>query len=483
MLIGRRKEKIILEELLKSPKAEFLAVYGRRRIGKTYLIHEFCKNRGFYLEVTGSHKASKSQQIKSFIREVDSLFPVDESISDWGEALHFLIKKIKTLPSDKKIILFFDEIPWLASPKSGFLTALEYAWNRHLCNMENVLLIVCGSAAHWIIQKIIKGKGGLHNRLSKLIPIAPFTLSEVEGYLISQGIAFERKQLVELYMAFGGVAKYLSGLPKGISVAQIINETCFTSTGYLCSEFPKLYESLFDSPNKHIAIVRELAKHPHGMTQSALLETTGLPSGGRSSTTLEELEEAGFIMSMPAFGKKEKEKIFRLIDEYSLFYLAWIESIRSGMPYLSDPDYWHKKYQTPHWHQWAGHAFETICLKHIAGIKQALGISGIGTRVSHWQHHPHKGESGAEIDLIIDRDDQCVHLCEMKFCSEEFTITKKVADDIERKKILFREKTGTRKTLFVTFITPYGLKENSYSIHLVNQSVTLDALFHERATS
>ncbi|HEX2582755.1 MAG TPA: ATP-binding protein [Chlamydiales bacterium] len=479
MIIGREKELGILKKFLKSQKAEFLAIYGRRRIGKTFLIHEFYKDKGIYFEITGSNKASKKEQLKNFSRELQVLFPGTKKISDWSDAFDVLLKKIQRVDPGQKFIFFIDELPWLASPKSGFLSALDYFWNRHFSRLSNVLLIVCGSAAHWIIRKIINDKGGLHNRLSQWIRLEPFTLRETESYLAEQGIKFQRKQLVELYMAFGGVAKYLTSLPTGKSVAQIINEYCFTPNGFLFSEFSKLYESLFDSSEKHMAIVRALAKKQHGLTQTALLKVAGLQPGGTSSLALQELEEAGFIMSIQAFGKKQKEKSFRLIDEYSLFYFAWIEEIRGDVFKNFDAEYWVKKYKTPAWYAWAGHAFETICLKHSEKIKKALGISGITTSESHWKHIPLKKSEGqgVEIDLVIDRADNCINLCEIKFCEEEFEIKKDYAKDLENKKSVFQKTTGTKKTIFLTLITPFGLKENAYSIELVNQQLTLDALF------
>ncbi|MCF7852093.1 MAG: ATP-binding protein [Simkaniaceae bacterium] len=479
MIIGREKELSVLKDKLFSDRAEFLAIYGRRRIGKTFLVHEFFQDKGLYLEITGSHGASKKEQIKNFVTELKILFSDVGEIKDWSDAFDFLLKEIKKIDPSKKIILFIDELPWFAAPKSGFLRALDYFWNRHLSRFPNVLLIVCGSAAHWIIKKVIQDKGGLHNRLSGWIRLEPFTLSEVENYLTHQHIQIKRKQLIELYMVFGGVAKYLTGLPTGKSVVQIINEYCFKPSGYLFSEFKKLYESLFDGSETHMAIVKALAKKQHGLTQTKLLQSANLSPGGSSTTVLQELEESGFIMSMNAFGKQNREKVFRLIDEYSLFYLTWIDTMKGSVFKNSDPEYWHKKYRTPAWQTWVGHAFENICMKHSHCIKKALGISGITTSESHWQYVPKKDskERGAEIDLVIDRADHCINLCEIKFCEDEFEITQSYAKILEQKKEVFQKHTKTKKTIFLTMITPFGLKPNKYSVELIHQQLTLDALF------
>lgn len=477
MIIGREKELDVLRKILESQNAEFLAIYGRRRIGKTYLIHEFFKDKGLYFEITGSHNISKKEQLKNFNIEFRTLFSKTLELTDWSDAFEALLQEIKHKDPTKKFIFFIDELPWLASPKSGFLSALDYFWNRHFSRYPNVLLIVCGSAAHWMIKKLIYNKGGLHNRLSGWIRLEPFTLGETEKYLADQGVGFKRKQLVELYMAFGGVAKYLVNLPKGKSVSQIINDYCFTSSGSLFSEFSKLYESLFDFSEKHISIIRALAKKQNGLIQADLLKASGLYPGGSTTSLLEELEESGFIMSLNAFGKQQKQKLFRLIDEYSLFYLSWIDEVKGSILRNFDPEYWDKKYRTPEWYAWAGHAFENICLKHSMMIKNALGIRSVTTIESHWHHPGKKAERGAEIDLVIDRSDHCIHLCEIKFCEKEFEITKNYAQDLERKKAVFQEVTKTKKTIFITLITPYGLKKNNYSVELINQDLTLDALF------
>jgi AAA+ ATPase superfamily predicted ATPase len=476
-IVGRKKELIILDRLLQSHKSEFLAVYGRRRVGKTFLIHQFFKNKGTYFEITGSHGATKKEQLKNFSRALRNRFGDSYDFQEWGDALDALYQKIQQTDPSKKFIFFIDELPWLASPKSGFLPALDHLWNLYLSRMPNVLLVVCGSAAHWMIKKIIQNKGGLHNRLSEQIKLEPFTLEEAEMFIKAQNIDFDRKQLAELYMAFGGVAKYLSDLPQGKSASQIINEHCFQQQGRLFSEFNKLYESLFDDSHKHISVIQALAKKPRGgLKHSALLKAASMLPGGASTTVLEELEEAGFIMSQTAFGKRSKERIYRLVDEYSMFYLRWIAPIKENILRHFDPDYWNKQYATSTWNEWAGHAFENICLKHSFNIKKKLGISGITTMESHWQYLPsEKEDKGAEIDLVIDRADSCINLCEMKFSKDLFTIDKDYAQNLEKKRDVFREQTKTKKTLFTTLITTFGLKQNNYLSNFAE--VTLNDLF------
>ena len=478
MIIGREKEQAILTKLLKSKRSEFLAIYGRRRIGKTFLVHEFLKDKGVYLEITGSNKAPKREQLKTFFDELCSKFSQFEKRKEprgWSEAFKYVKEIAQGVDPSLKFILFIDELPWLSSPKSGFLSALDYLWNRHLSRTSNVFLVICGSSAHWIIKKVINDKGGLHGRLSAQMPLQAFNLFDTERFLAAQDVRLKRKQIVEVYMALGGVAKYLMGASAGKSPDQVINELCFSSSGLLFSEFSKLYGSLFESPEKHIAVVRALAETCHGMTQEELLKAAGISKGGGATEVLQELEEAGFIMSVPAFGKKTRDCLFRLMDEYSFFYLTWIEEVRGGVLRSVDEEYWNKMSKTQRWHSWAGHVFENICLKHSSKIKQALGLGGVLTKEGHFRHS--SKEEGAEVDLVIDRADNCINLCEIKFCREEFEITKSYSADLERKKRVFQQVTGTKKTIFLTMITPFGVKENDHYVGVVDQQLTLDALF------
>jgi len=479
MIFGRKKEQETLNKLLASKNAEFLAVYGRRRIGKTYLIHEFFQDQGLFLEVTGSNEAPKREQIYNFHLKLKAFSSdvVDNVPKTWSEAFHEVVKLVQNLDPQKKFIFFIDELPWFASPRSGFLSALDYFWNAYLSRFRNALLIICGSSAHWMIEKVINDRGGLHGRLSAQLRMEPFSLGETEQFLQDQGVQLQRKQLIELYMALGGVAKYLTAVSSGKSAVQIINELCFSPSGMLLGEFTKLYKSLFDSAEHHMAIVRTLAKKRRGLSQSELLQMAKIPYGGTATTVLQELEESGFIMSIQAFGKRQREKHFRLIDEYSLFYLTWIEEVSNQVLRKVDQDYWTRMSETAAWKTWAGYAFENVCLKHSWKIKIALGFAGVLTSESHWQHRGENGEEGAEIDLVIDRADDCINLCEIKFCAEEFEMTEAYAEELERKIRVFRKVTGTRKTIFMTMITPFGVKKNMYYLGVVHHQLTMDALF------
>lgn len=479
-IIGRLPEIQMLTQMEQSSKPVFLAVYGRRRVGKTFLINEFFKGKGLFFSITGVKDAKLESQLKNFSLEYSEIFLKGKPVNpprDWMDAFRQLWEKIKKENQKQKIILFFDELPWLASKKSAFLEALDYFWNRHFSQRDNLIVVICGSAASWMIQKVISHKGGLHGRITHQIRLHPFSLEETNDFLQSQGIVLDFRQIVELYMAIGGIPKYLSYVESGVSATQNIQKMCFSREGFLVSEFNKLYSSLFSDYEKHVAVVKALSAAPYGLSYEQLLKKTGLKSGGSASHLLDELSESDFIGRVPLFGKGPKDVIYQLMDEYSLFYLHWIHAAPLNSLKGPSSTYWTKKHQTQSFKSWAGLAFEKICLKHIHKILKALGISGVNTTESIWFCKSSRPEEkGCQIDLVIDRDDHCINLCEIKFYHDEITLTKFHVETFDEKLKTFREKTGTKKTLFKTLITTWGLKENTYTSCL-DQVVTLKDLF------
>ncbi len=474
-IFARQKELKILEKIYHSNQPEFLSIYGRRRIGKTFLIRQFFKNKGLYFELTGIKEGSLRQQLQSFNIEFSRVFGILATPRGWIEALDTLRRAIEQISSRERVILFFDEIPWLATPRSGFLQALEHFWNRYMSDDPRIILIVCGSAASWMIKKINRNKGGLHGRLTAEIRLLPFDLGETEKFLLSRGITLERKQLIDIYMAIGGVAKYLSYVERGRSSLQVIGQLCFN--GPLFREFDELYSSLFQHCTRHITVVKALAEASAGLTTSEICQITGMSSGGGIATILDELEASGFIIPHASFGKKKYEMRYRLIDEYSLFYLRWITQANSVDLNGVDEDFWLKMGNAPAGRAWSGYAFENLCMKHIRKIKNALGISGVSTRESAWIYKPPPGseERGTQIDLIIDRADNCVNLCEIKYSNNPFPITKDYALKLQAKRAIFIEKTHLKKSIFLTFITTYGVKAKESG--LVDIELTMNDLF------
>lgn len=332
--------------------------------------------------------------------------------------------------------------------------------------------MICGSAASWMIQKVVRNRGGLHNRITKRLRLLPFTLAETAEYLTSRSINLDHYQIAQLYMAVGGVPHYLKEIQAGQSTAQNVDRMCFTKGGTMVEEFVNLYESLFDQADRHIAIVKALGAKPSGLTRKQIIEACNLKTGGTASLLLEELTESGFISAYLPYEKNVRDSIYKLSDEFSCFYLKYMENTRA-----TGEGTWLKLSATQTWKSWSGMAFESVCLKHISQIKYALGISGVYTEDSIWRYVPGKGDPGVQIDLLIDRADNCISLCEMKFSSSEFIIDKSYAEILRNKQQVFRTKTRYSKTIFTVMVTTFSTKDNIYKTGLIQNDVVLADLF------
>lgn len=472
-LVGRHSEQRQLKAAVDSKSPELIAVYGRRRVGKTFLIRQFF-GTSICFELTGISGASRPLQLRNFQQALaetvgGSLKPAQPH--DWFEAFSQLRSVLSESSTKRPRVVFLDELPWLAARRSGFLAALEHFWNAWGSKQVWLKLIVCGSAASWMRQNLLKAKGGLHNRVTRRIRLEPFDLSMTEEFLSSRGVRLDRYQILELYMAMGGIPHYLKEVRKGESAQQSIERVAFARDGLLRDEFKNLYASLFDKAERHEMVVRALAARPLGMVRGELLSAVGLSSGGTTSAVLDDLEQSGFVSSVPEFGRRKRESVYRLVDEYSLFYVKWIEArgVRSAGG-------WAGRRESARWRAWSGLAFEATCLKHVVQLKRALGIEGVRTEEWAWSERAEgQGKRGTQIDLVIDRADGCAHLCEMKFSRAPFAIDKRYAGELRHKRQAFRGATG-KQTVFLTMVTTFGLKDNLYS-HEVDNSVTMDALF------
>lgn len=474
IMVGRTAEKQILDEILESPASELVAIYGRRRVGKTFLVHSVFENE-IVFEFTGSHNAPVKTQLENFSRELTKIAKSRVPLavpSNWGAAFAMLEAWLEPQIQKQKKVVFFDEFPWLDTPRSNFLSAFSYFWNNWAVKQKNLLVIICGSAASWMIKNVVHNKGGLHNRITQSIRLLPFNLAETEAYLKSRSVNLDRYQILQIYMTMGGIPFYLKNVRKGESAAQCIDRTCFTKDGTLRDEFNKLYGSLFDHAEHHMKIVKELSKKGKGLTRNEIIVACKLSSGGTTTTILNELEESGFITSYVPFEKATKDAIYKLTDAYSLFYLKYIENHKTNAA-----NTWIRLSSTSSWKSWSGIAFETICLKHIEQIKKALGIAAVQTTESVWRYVPGKGMPGAQIDLLIDRNDYSINICEMKYSDSEYTVTKTYAEELKRKRDVLRRETKTKKTVFITMVTTFGVLKNVHSIGNVDNQLTMDALF------
>lgn len=467
-MVGRERETALFDEKYFSEKSDFIALFGRRRVGKTYLIREYFKGKMTF-QLTGIADATLQDQLLNFQIAMNEQFSTTiEKPTSWIEAFQQIKKKIEKSRQKKKVI-FIDELPWFDTPNSKFIRALEHFWNSWASARKDVLLIVCGSAASWMINKLINNKGGLHNRVTLRIKVEPFTLKECELYVKSKKMNLDKYQIIQLYMVFGGIPFYWDEVQKGLSASQNIDNVCFSKNGLLRNEFSNVFKSLFSKAEKHVLIVEKLAEKSKGFTRNEIISETNISDGGGLSDILTELEESGFIRKYIPFNKKNRDSLYQLVDFYTLFYLKFIKDNN-----FTDSNYWTKMIDSPKHRAWSGYAYEQVCLCHLEQIKKALGISGIETNTSSWRSK--SSQNGAQIDLVIDRKDQVVNLCEMKFSINEFEIDKKYDADLRNKVGTFRSETKTRKSVFMTLITTFGLQQNQYSGNVQND-LKMDVLF------
>jgi len=456
-IVGRKKEIELLQRIVESKEPEFVAVYGRRRVGKTFLIKEFFNNK-FTFYFSGSENATMKTQLQNFQIAFQNYFNMTiPTPRNWTIAFEMLRKEISRLRKRGRKVIFIDEMPWLATQGSNFIQAFEYWWNTYASSNPDILLIICGSSTSWMLEKIIKNRGGLHNRVTRQISLQPFSLKECEDFSTKYKLIIDRSQIIDYYMILGGVPYYWKQIDKSNGLPQNIDNLLFNSEAMLKDEFTKIFNSLFKNSDKYIKLIITLGEKHIGLTRDEIVELSKLNDGGSITRMLEELEQCGFIRSYYAFGKKQRDKIYQLIDLFSLFYLNFIFN-----RHPNDGNFWTNNFRTSTHNTWRDYAFEQVCLLHIPQIKNKLGISGVSTNYSAWRSTDENSKNTAQIDLVIDRNDHIINLCEMKYSKDEYTITKEYDEILRKRCVLFADETKTRKAVHTTMITTYGIKRNFY---------------------
>ncbi len=471
MLIGRREECGILRECLTSPRSEFVTVCGRRRIGKTFLVDQFF-NYEYDFSFVGKHKTKTQIQLQFFSRELNRYSGRKQKrFANWYDAFDALEDYLDGLPEDRKKILFFDEMPWIDTRRSSFVSALENFWNGWANRRYDIVLVATGSATSWMADKLIKNKGGLHNRITRRINLSPFTLAETEEYLKSVESPMSRYDILQCYMFTGGVPFYLSLINPKQSVAQNIDSLFFDKDAPLRGEYDELYNALFTQAESYIKVVEILNAHKAGLTKKEIAKNVKF-NGTFLKKILNNLEQCDFIDSYAMYGKKNT-LVYRLVDFYTLFYFKFIADSSN-----KDSEWWSHNMDKPGIKAWAGLTFELVCMRHHKQIKKSLGISGIGTSVSVWKCNPEpeKGLSGAQIDMLIERADRVIHLCEIKFSEEEYNITNDYEMRLRKRMGIFKQRTKTRKSVVNTFVTTFGVGEGKHR-SIVHSEVVMDDLF------
>lgn len=472
-MIGREREKAELRRSMESGRSEFVIVYGRRRVGKTYLVNHFF-NFKYDFSFVGGHRLSKVRQLRNFAKSLKKYAHLKRQpvFSEWYDAFDALEEYLESLPKDNRKVVFFDEMPWIDTPQSEFVNALEMFWNGWAARRSDIVFVASGSSTSWMLDKIVENQGGLHGRVTNNIYVRPFTLYETEQYLQSRNINWDRYQILQTYMTIGGIPFYYSLLDSRESLVQNIDRLFFRQNGDLRTEFEELYNALFTHADKYVSVVQALNKVREGMTRDEISKTTGLKDS-ILTTVLRNLERCDFIIRYSQYGNRTKGAIYRLVDFYTLFYYRFVDAHHG-----KDEQWWSHHFQSHSIESWQGMSFELICLTHLNQIKRSLGISGIATEASSWRYVPSKGskENGTQIDLLIDRADRIINLCEMKFSVHPYTITKDYEQSLRKQMEIFKDKTKTAKSLVNTFVTTFGVS-NGLHYSIVGSEVTMDDLF------
>ena len=470
-MIGRKEEQRLLHELASSGESEFIVVYGRRRVGKTFLVRETFGN-SFFFTYTGIANTDAVQQRNEFTKALrehgwSPKEPNNYSPKSWFDAFDALRTLITQADTKERLMIFIDEMPWMDNKKSDFIPAFEHFWNGWACGQKNIMLIVCGSATSWITKKIFRNKGGLYNRTTRQIALKPFTMAECVEYYASRGIAMNTQDIIESYMIFGGIPYYLRMMEKRYSLALNVDHICFEEAAPLRYEFDRLMDTLFTNPVKHIQVLEALHTKKKGLTRETIASKIDFGNGGNLTRILLELEECGFISKYKPFGKAKNRALYHLVDFFTAFHLTFIRNVDSD-------NFWSSYTDNAGHRSWSGYAFEQVCLAHTNEIKRALGISAVQTDISSWISR--SDGNGAQIDLVIDRADRVINLCEIKFSKGPFEINKSYDLALRGKIEAFRSETKTRKALHLTMITTYGIKPGKYS-GIVQSEINMDELF------
>lgn len=474
-LIGRKNEREQFDDIYATKKPALVAVYGRRRVGKTFLVRQHFNNN-FDFSFTGNYQMSRQGQLSLFNQELRRFSGQDYPlVKDWFSAFEQLRQYLSSLDNER-LVLFFDELPWMETPKSNFIQAFSYFWNTWASTRQGLKLFVCGSSSTWMMENLIGDKGGLYGRVTHTIYLAPFTLGETEAYLHANGIRWNRYQMLETYMIMGGIPFYLEMLKPKLTFDQNIDNLFFAANAPLRMEYGFLFRSLFNDAQLYRQVVETIAKHSQGMTRQQIKEELGMADGGALTVVLENLVRCDFLRRYAAFGKSERNALYQLTDLFSLFHLRFVAD-NNGQ----DAQFWSNMRENPSRVAWRGYAFEQVCLHHIPQIKEAIGIKAVLSNVCSWSCPTFTDKDGnpwqgTQIDLLIDRRDQVINICEMKYANDVYIIDKDYEERLRRRLSTFQHLTRTRKALHLTFITTYGLSRNTHSGN-VQTEVTMGDLF------
>ena len=468
-IIGRTEEMAQLKRYAASIQPEFVAMYGRRRVGKTFLINKTLGEQMVF-ETSGVLMGEKDDQFEAFNQSLRRIGYKGKTPRKWMD-MFFALEQTLTpnLDPNKRQIIFIDELPCFDVKGTRFVAALGHFWNSWVSKHDNLMLIVCGSATSWMVDNIVNNHGGLHDRITHLMHLHPFTLAQTEQYMQARQFKWDRLAILQAYMVFGGIPYYLSLIEPKESVAGAIDRLLFSKKGELRTEYERLFVSLFTNPAPYIAIVQVLAKHRYGLTRIEIADVLKKSNGGNLSEQLDNLVKCDFVSYYRTKTKKINKNggIYMLADHFTQFFHSFVDG-------ETDELFWTHNLRSPKVNTYFGLSFERVCMAHIPQIKKALGIDQIGTEYYSWRSND--PNQRAQVDLIIERADRLINLCEIKYSATTYTIDKSEDLKLRIRQAAFVDQTETRYGIMPTFITTYGLTPNGYASNILN-SVVIDDLF------
>lgn len=469
-IVGRKKELSLINQYFNSGKAEFIAVYGRRRVGKTFLIRQHFRNQ-FAFDMTGIMEGTKSEQMTAFHTALKTYGYTGKKNTNWIDAFFALRQVLESrIEEGKRCVIFIDELPCLDTPKAGFVNALGHFWNNWANWQSEIMLIVCGSATSWMVRNVIDNHGGLHDRITHEIHLHPFTLTETEEFFKLNGFSWNRLSIMQTYMAIGGIPYYMSLFERTDSPATGLDRLFFSGNAELKKEYRRLFSSLFKNPHPYLEIITLLSKHPKGMTREEISTELKTSNNGKLGEMLTDLIYCDFLQKNNVREKRIKSNsaIYQLIDFYTIFYNTFANKN------IMEEHFWTRNINTPEINIWYGLAFERVCKAHIEKIKTALGIASVSTKYYSWRSN--LIEKGAQIDIIIDRADNTINLCEVKYSENLYSLDKEEYMKIQNRISVFKEATNTRSNIIPTMITTFGMKEGTYSDQIIAK-INMEELF------
>lgn len=475
-LIGRKKEIQELEKAYRSGQFEFIALYGRRRVGKTYLVSQVFEDR-----ISFRHAASPNdeerQDEKGLLKMQLEVFygsllaqglKESKKPNSWVEAFLLLIRLFEGKDPAERWVIFLDEFPWMDTKRSNFIEAFSWFLNFWAANQKNLMIIAAGSSTSWMLNNLIHSTGGLYNRVTNPIRLSPFRLQETEQFFREKGFDLSRYSIARIQMAFGGIPYYLNFLDRGEGLSRFVDRMLFEKGAKLGLEYDTLFRSSFEKGDLARKIAEYLGKRSSGYTRKEIVEGLKISDGKAVKDALDALQEGDFVLEYVPYKEAQNKKRYRLIDPFCIFYLHFVAGKRS-----LDPSFFADSVEP---NSWIGAAFENLCAAHLEQIKRALVISKLSSIEFSLVFPKEEDKKGAQVDLVLVRKDRIVNLCEMKFYGKPYVQTEKEHHSLTNRVARLKETLPATYSIAPVLITVFEPSSGGYPDDYV-QVLTLDDLF------